>query len=362
MRRAAEIAAQVFTARDAMLRDTAEDLRVAFLLFDSAAEVLMYRHIQGRLHMGIYSAPPPDAWGSPRVIEVDLNNVNQKAAATAASDKYIHWVLSASSQRSILREFESKLRLLAWDGEIPSTFVSIIGRLHQYRNEMYHRDESRPEALRTVVPLYAWLIAELLERLPPMWTGWLSSDSKDLLPRTYKRMGLPPPDDTGIRDRPNGRSMQEARAMALRRQLSLDGGTSLFADYVKSRVETVHGQLQFVSEYLADFHDLTGLSEWDVIRLLHTDERLHDKMSLYADEPVIDPRPPTQRKIPVTRADLNRWDNWHSRIGECLNPLDAFHSLAEFERQFEPFETRISQLTAVADSDIQHRWDLYRGK
>lgn len=248
MRRTAEIAAQVFTARDAMLLDTAEDLRVAFLLFDSAAELLMFRHIQGRLHIGMYSAPPTDAWGSPRVIDVDLNDVNQKAAATAASDKYIHWVLSASSQRSILREFESKLRFLAWDGEIPSSFVSIIGRLHHYRNEMYHRDESRPEALRTVVHLYAGLIAELLERLPPMWTGWSSSDSKDLLPRTYKRMGLPPPDDTGLLNRPDGRSMQKAMAMALRRQLNLVGGAGLLAEYVKSRVEAMHGRLRFVSD------------------------------------------------------------------------------------------------------------------
>ncbi|ALQ30843.1 hypothetical protein AA310_08110 [Arthrobacter sp. YC-RL1] len=44
--RAAEISAQVFTARDAMLSDTPEDNRVAFLLFDSAVETLMVRRVQ----------------------------------------------------------------------------------------------------------------------------------------------------------------------------------------------------------------------------------------------------------------------------------------------------------------------------
>lgn len=53
MQRAAEIAAQVFTARDALLRDRQEDLRVAFLLFDSATETLMVRAINSALAMGL---------------------------------------------------------------------------------------------------------------------------------------------------------------------------------------------------------------------------------------------------------------------------------------------------------------------
>jgi hypothetical protein len=54
MQRAAEIGAQVFTARDALLRDRQEDLRVAFLLFDSATETLMVRAINSALAMGLW--------------------------------------------------------------------------------------------------------------------------------------------------------------------------------------------------------------------------------------------------------------------------------------------------------------------
>lgn len=34
--------------------------------------------------------------------------------------------------------------------------------LYDDRNERYHREESRPAALRTMVHLYAWLVADLL--------------------------------------------------------------------------------------------------------------------------------------------------------------------------------------------------------
>lgn len=46
MKRSAEIAAQIFTARDVLARDTPEDLRVAYLLRDSAAETLMVREVK----------------------------------------------------------------------------------------------------------------------------------------------------------------------------------------------------------------------------------------------------------------------------------------------------------------------------
>lgn len=343
-----------------MVRDTDEDLRVAFLLFDSAAEILLYRRALMHVRMGMFDAPQ-DVWGSPRIINVDLRDVTQKAAAAAESDVYVRWVLSASQKRSIAREFDSKLRFLAWDGQIPAEFVSILSRLHHYRNEMYHREESRPEALRTVVHLYAWFVAELLERLAPMSTGWSSSDPEDLLARTYARMGQSPPETSGLSDLPDGRSMQADMAQSLRNDLNLTGGPDLLADYVASRLKRTHTQLRFVAEYLETFHELTALTEWDVIRVLYAND-VTEKFTVYAETKVVDPRTTVQRQIPVTRADLDRWDTWRERIAGQANPVDAFRSLAELELEYEDFETKVAEMAYQADSDIQHRWDLYRGK
>ena len=138
MRRAAEIAAQVFTARDALLRDTPEDLRVAFLLFDSAAETLMVRRIDSLFlfHLRDWGGHPSPPWRES--VAVDLNDSGQKARLeAAASTGFVHWQLSATQRRDVDRDFESKLRLLAWDAAIPPEYVPVIGRLHAYRNEMY---------------------------------------------------------------------------------------------------------------------------------------------------------------------------------------------------------------------------------
>jgi hypothetical protein len=85
MQRAAEIAAQVFTARDALLRDRREDLRVAFLLFDNAAETLMVRAINGRLGMGLWDWGPYAYLPKWLPIAIDLNDLGQRERLTAES-------------------------------------------------------------------------------------------------------------------------------------------------------------------------------------------------------------------------------------------------------------------------------------
>ena len=137
MKRAAEIAAQVFTARDAMLQDTAEDMRVAFLLFDSATETLMVRRVQ---YLSSYllrsDSPwqvPPDQQVTPTLSDPDQRDREQ---ALRGPKDYIHWSFSRTQVAGIDRNFDDKLRFLAWNGDIPREYVLIVSRLHEYRNEM----------------------------------------------------------------------------------------------------------------------------------------------------------------------------------------------------------------------------------
>ncbi|MGV9194157.1 hypothetical protein ACQ143_07400 [Microbacterium sp. MC2] len=87
MKRAAEIGAQVFTARDALLRDTLEDLRVAFLLFDSAMETLMVRRI-GELSRYLLTSERPWWVDEQDQVAADLADPSQIAAekVTALSE------------------------------------------------------------------------------------------------------------------------------------------------------------------------------------------------------------------------------------------------------------------------------------
>lgn len=104
----------------------------------------------------------------------------------------MYWKFSKSKLSGIERNFEDKLWVLAWNGDIPREYVSIVSRLHEYRNEMYHREESRPAALRNTVSLYPFLVSQFLELLKPQ--GFSSTSQRDNLEaRIFNRMGLPRP-------------------------------------------------------------------------------------------------------------------------------------------------------------------------
>ncbi|MCC4268885.1 hypothetical protein [Microbacterium schleiferi] len=350
MKRAAEIAAQVFAARDALLREQSEDDRVAFLLFDSAAETLMVRWIASG--MGLHKWDWGHYWRAPgeRLLKPDLTDMEQRERERAAAGgRAVLWQLSASQKRKIERDFTAKLQLLAWDGAIPPAYIATLGRLHDYRNEMYHREESRPKALRTMVHLYAWLVADLLERLSAGWFSWSSDDPADLLKRTYARMGVEAPTVEGA---PLGPSfeIQTHMAEALRRELRLEAVPALLGDYAADRLEKTHSRIAFCAEFLAGELDAKKVTEMDVIRLLYAPApvgRLEDLAGL---------------RVPVSRQTIASWDAWPDRIRTTEEPLDAFGSLAELEAEFEPFEAKVRELASQIDGEIQFRSDWARGK
>jgi len=350
MRRAAEIAAQVFTARDALLRDTPEDLRVAFLLFDSAAETLMVRRIDSLFlfHLRDWGGHPSPPWRES--VAVDLNDSGQKARLeAAASTGFVHWQLSATQRRDVDRDFESKLRLLAWDAAIPPEYVPVIGRLHAYRNEMYHRDESRPNALRIGVHLYAWLVADLLDRLKPNWMGYSSADPDDLEQRTYARMGTSEVSTT-LERFDEGFSIQSRMADALRSGIDLSTAPELLADYACERTNDLHDSIRYAGTFIRDTQGLEKVSEMDVVRLIYSTDPMKGIEELRGF------------KAPITRAMIQRWDDWPEQIRLAGDPVEAFRSLATFEASFEEFEAKVRELARAVEEEIQLRMDIARGK
>lgn len=348
MQRAAEIAAQVFTARDALLRDRREDLRVAFLLFDSAVETLMVRAINSALAIGLWDwgryAYLPE-WAP---VAIDLNDLGQRKRLTAESvNGHVPWQLSDTQKRGITRDFAAKLRVLAWNGDIPAEYVPVIARLHDYRNEMYHREETRPNALRILAHLYAWLTADLLERLRPGIFSRSSSDPDDLVERTYERMGQAIPDGLLV----DGFSIQNHMAAALRDGLDLATAPQLLADYADERLEAVHDAIKFSGDYIGDVQQVSKVSEMDIVRLIY-----------YSGDPRVGLAEMRKVKAPVTRAMINRWDKWPATIRATLGAVDAFRSLADLEAEFEEFETRVHELARDVDSEIQAQIDWIRGK
>ncbi len=349
MKRSAEIAAQIFTARDALARDTPEDLRVAYLLLDSASETLMVRAVK-KVSWYLMRTDAPWYVKKEEQVKVDLFDFTQQEREKAArGEGHVHWMFSKTQIGSIDRNFDDKLRFLIWDGDLPSHFESVVSRLHEYRNEMYHREESRPNALRIVVHLYAWIIAEMLDRLRPGVTSY-GSDADDYIRRTYERMGTPTPAlDDRLHFLSRGIDIQSDMAAALREALELDDVPELIADYMTDRTRRTHGRLAFVAEFMAE-EKQTQFTEMGAVRMAY--ESWVDRNG----NGVI------QQSRPATRAMIRKWDEWPDATRSSSNPIEAFHSLAEFEAEFEDFERRVQELAFAVDGEINFRIDYAKGK
>lgn len=336
MERAAEISAQVFTARDAMLRDTLEDSRVAYLLFDSAIETLMVRWIN-QLSRWVLLDEIPWYIDADRHVIADLGDFDQKEREQVKrGDSIVYWKFSKTQLSGIDRNFDEKLRVLAWNGDIPREFVGVVSRLHEYRNEMYHREESRPAALRIVVRLYAFLVSRFLELLKPTGFSW-NSERDATEARIFRRMSLPWPPEHRQR---LGLDLQDVMAEELRKGLDLDDAPVLIADYVEDRLEDFQGQLDLIGDVAHSVFGGPEYSEMDVIRFV-SQRPFH--------KPKSSPMP--------TRADIARWRGWGTIIRNINDPLEAFRSLARFESEYEPFERMVLEVAAQAEREVDRQID-----
>lgn len=345
--RAAMLASQVFTAKEQMLRDTVADLRVAMLLFDSTIETLMYRRIQNDWLLSDRFSGSDEIFG-PR-IQVDLADLEQKDREDAA-ERYAsaRWAFSKAQRQSIDREFGGKVAFLMWAGVLPPVYGPVINRLHEYRNEIYHRDHLRLASLRLTVHMAALVVSEMLRLLTPMTVGY-GSDADKLIAAIHQRAGLPAKDSDGNPLKWFDVDLQSliADQLLVGVERELTDAPELLAAYVEDRMETLHGDLDFIGDFA--FSGRPKWNEFDVIRLLYSDFTTgFDGLS--------------KVRPPMTRAMLKRWDAWPEKLRATADALGAFTSLAAFESEFEKFETKVHENAMDVDREIQWQIDVARGK
>ncbi len=137
-------------------------LRLSLLLLDSAAELLMHRECQSRLD-----------WA-----ERDRQLVHQADELQAMTGKEMDWVaearariVPAAKRKKINRDFGAKCDYLVSLGMIAEPHARVLMKLHQYRNEAYHRDQLRLGTLASAVKIYVYLVCSLMQDFPMHGTG-----------------------------------------------------------------------------------------------------------------------------------------------------------------------------------------------
>lgn len=152
------ITVQLEEAKRLIEQDTATHARLAFLLIDNAAEVLMFRNIECLL-----SSTHQDE----QLLRYydELLELTDKPEIQQGRDEIASRIVPKRKRAELKRNFNAKADFLCEQDCLEETQARVLKRLHGYRNELYHRDTIRAETIQPVCLLYFDLACTLLERL-----------------------------------------------------------------------------------------------------------------------------------------------------------------------------------------------------
>lgn len=133
--------------------------RLAFILLDNAAEVIMRRNIEAMLSCNTFWENIRDRW------QEILAEHPDNAEASRRHDEAKSKVVSKRTRQAMADKFGAKVDFICKQGGLQETEARVLKKLHEYRIELYHRDHIRPETIRSACLLYFDLTCTLFETL-----------------------------------------------------------------------------------------------------------------------------------------------------------------------------------------------------
>lgn len=333
MERIVVVVDQFEEARNLIKVGTIAHLRMALLLLDNGAEVLMYRAVVNRMQH--------HEWGS-RLLD--------RAREVMSTEKLVEFQkefnirpLSAKERKALLHDYAAKVNFLVSEAKLPKAVGEVLKAIQRYRNEAYHRDKIRKETLRSAVVVLYDVAVELLTRLPGLTVGYSSGDDWTGFCQRY---GFKGPFDllhSGGLDK---------IAASLRTGVNLttqELGEGL-AQHLKERLDEIERLLVFVADNaaggLTPQHELKRIQFWaehDVVPDAN-DSRLGSYEATFSGE------------------DIRRWRAASAALVQQTDRLDLFSAFARIELEIEELEEMVHEAASLLDQAIQFEIDRQRGK
>jgi hypothetical protein len=322
---------QMDEAKRHLVHGSVPALRVALLLLDNAAEILLDRWIaeelapdspierlRERTHGAGVTEDHPD---SSHVLQRHLLSSDQKWRVAHYFDKKIDYVTRTRGMMS------------------PSV-GAVLSHVHRYRNAAYHSGRVKTETLRTFVAIELELCCQLVTSLKPS-AGYISSEDFSWL---EERFGLQPAhlwDDerlaslvSAFRDDPpiNASSICET-----------------LADNLESRIVEVNEGLDLIC----------GQSRMDRGKALCCAQEF--ALEEIKDEPPYRSVPRDLKQL-LSLEQLSELASFPNRIRAATNPVQGFEVYAKADTLLERIEFAVSPLAGAIDMAIYLQIDIARGK
>lgn len=342
MRQFTVIIEQINQSKNLILVNDTASLRMALILLDNAAEILMYRKVLSEFgHNEIYA-----------MIRKRVSDLPPDIADKFLTEHQVPDIFEEKEKRKILKYFDKKITFLCDTcGLIPSPVGAVLSSLHRYRNETYHRDIIRNEILRPIAILYFELVCELVTYLQQSAVSYSSEDDWS---HFFTKFGL---GESQYKLRMLSDGDIEAIINRFRADLTitLHELRETLREYVLNRLDETLDRLNFISEALrSKALDIT----LKLIQFTATDAVLEFNNR----NVLLQSKKFNEYTAPITEEVFSRWKEKAQIFASLEDKLALFIAFKSLEDEFETIEHRIYDVAAELDSQIQLASDIARGK
>jgi hypothetical protein len=308
-------------------------LRLALLLLDNAAEILMHRVIRDEL---TYSE-----WYD-RMATLVRTSRHEDDERYCLLSEYERRTIPKKRAKGLDRDFNQKVDFLSQERhQISLPVARILKHIHAYRNEAYHNDRVRPDSIQPAVLILFDVVCTLLSTIPPVPATRHEGDSGAWMERYgFGRFGDIDEIRTGI-----------SEALRLGLPLEIAGIRRALATHLSSRLDEIDENIDFIAKNARPRRDreevLKAVQYWNV-----------DRQRAWEDgDPTF-----VQFRPRYTLASTAQWRREAAALETIADKMELFNRFADIEDAFEPLEGPLNEAAALIDRHIQGEVDERRGK
>ena len=309
-----------------------EQLRLALLLLDNAAELQVERRVRDYLQ----------SENLRERVRSQLLRFPRAADERDILGELRDWrPLTASQKRRLDRAFDEKLRFLSERHDIlDPRLAKVLSYLHRYRNEAYHEGRVRSETIRTAAVILVEVNCRLLMTVFRVAMLASSEDYSwlDLQFGDHRRFFG---DNAALEPLVN-----DLRASVLSEFASI---APTLAAHLENRIAEMLDALDFVVSNSGLTSRVEALQVAQAVAAVDRGEA----------DPAGEPEDYSAKWSLGAVAELR---GEVADIKEIADPLEAFAAFSAIEERIEALEREVSSLAGWIDGRIQYEIDLARGK
>jgi hypothetical protein len=307
-------------------------LRLAFLLLDNAAEVMMHRAVQDETQLqGVYRNLRREMLSMQSFYADNADFMDQLRDIEGK-------VLPERTLDRLDAEFRAKANFLVERGLLDSSLATIVKKLHRYRNELYHEMHIRKAVLEPATLVYFDVACSLLvtSKRPRSYSSGESYIDLSRFGVTHHDAFA---DDTTARV-----------AAHLRTEVGMDipKVRAALVDHLTGRLDDLDEVIYMIHAALPD-------------RYRELNDAIHVIQTNWADEliPVEELR---RQRFPVSARKLRLWRKQVASLADIADRYAMFARFAAIEDAFETFEARAQDLYDSIERTIQSAIDQEDGR